>query len=416
MKRLLQKLLPEFVFSWYHLAWAFCSALFYGFPSKKLKVIGVTGTDGKTTTVYLISQMLNNLGSKTAFFSSAFYGIGNKTWENEYERTMPGWYILQSFLKKAVKANCQYVVLEVASEGIRQHRHRFIDFQTAVLTNLSPEHIERHQGFKNYKKAKGKLFKAVGPKGVIIVNQDDENRKYFLSFPAQDKKTYGFSSLAQVSASECQVNQKGISFKVQGESFHLDLMGRFNISNALAAICVGLSEGFSLKQISSAFKNIKPVPGRMEIIIKEPLTVIVDYALTPNALEKLYSTIKEIFTGRLIGVLGAAGGGRDRWKRPKLGKIASLYLDKIILTSEDPYDEKPEIIIDQIAQRTDLKKIEKIIDRRKAIARALKIAQPGDVVIITGKGGDQWMHLPDDKKIPWDDREVVKEESEKIVS
>jgi len=199
MKNLLKKILPEFIFSGYHFCWAFFSAVFYGFPSRELKVIGVTGTDGKTTVVYLIYQMLNNLGYKTAFFSSGFYGINSQIWPNKYERTMPGWHIMQRFLRQSVKASCQYVIIEVASGGIKQHRHRFINFKTAILTNLTPEHIEEsHKGsFANYKETKGKLFQAVGPKGSIIVNLDDEQAEYFLSFPAKEKWGYQIESRGQ---------------------------------------------------------------------------------------------------------------------------------------------------------------------------------------------------------------------------
>jgi len=204
-------------------------------------------------------------------------------------------------------------------------------------------------------------------------------------------------------------NSSGIGFKVQDRQFNLKLLGKFNISNALAAITVGLSEKISLNKIKSALEQVKGIAGRLEIVIKEPFTVIVDYAHTPDALEKVYQTIREVFAGRIIGVLGATGGGRDKWKRPALGKIAEQYLDEIIITNEDPYDENPQVIIDEVAAGLKQKQPERILDRRQAIQRALKLAQKGDVVIITGKGCESWMCVKGGKKIPWDDRQVIRD-------
>ena len=388
MKNLLKKIIPDFIFSWYHFGWAFLGAVVYGFPAQKLKIIGVTGTNGKSTVVFLISRILEEAGYSVAALSSIQFKIKDKVWPNNLKMTMPGRLKLQKFLRQAAQADCQYVVLEVTSEGIKQHRHQFINFETAVLTNLTPEHLESHGGFENYKKAKAKLFQSVKPQGKIIVNLDDNNADYFMQFKAKEKIGY-------------TVNSK--------PEFKLNLLGQFNISNALAAISVAQAEGVSLDKIKLALEEIKSIPGRMEIVIKEPYTVIVDYAHTPDALEKVYQTIKEVFSGRIIGVLGATGGGRDKWKRPALGKIAEQYLDKIIITNEDPYDENPKVIIDKVATGLKQKQPERILDRRQAIQRALKLAQEGDVVIITGKGCESWMCVSQGKKIPWDDRQVVRE-------
>jgi UDP-N-acetylmuramoyl-L-alanyl-D-glutamate--2,6-diaminopimelate ligase len=329
---------------------------------------------------------------------------------------------LQKFLRQAAQAGCQYVVLEVTSEGIKQHRHRFIGFEVAVLTNLTPEHIESHGGFENYKKAKGKLFQALKSSGKAVVNLDDSKADYFLQFQAKEK--YGYrvknqesrikNSLEIIEAKECRLSAQGVSFLVNQTKFNLSLLGKFNVYNALAAIAVGLAEKIPLDKIKSALAEAKTIPGRLEIVIQEPFTVIVDYAHTPDALEKVYQTIREFFSGRLIGVLGAAGGGRDKWKRSEFGKIVEKYLDKIIITNEDPYDENPEVIMDEIIQGVKQKQPEKIIDRREAIAQALKLAQEDDVVIITGKGCEPWMCLADNKMIPWDDRKIVKEEFSKL--
>lgn len=418
MKNLLKKVIPGFLMSWYHFSLAFLGAVIYRFPARKLKIIGVTGTNGKSTVVHLISQILNVAGYSVAAASSIEFKIKNMVWKNDLKMTMPGRFKLQKFLHQAVKNNCQYVVLEVTSEGIKQNRHQFIGFDSVVLTNLTKEHLESHQGFNNYKKAKAKLFKSLKLKGKSVVNLDDSNAEYFLQFPAEEKWTYSIDNKKQtennVNGLFFSSNQNGISFKVQNKQFNLNLFGKFNGYNALAAIAVGITEGISLDRIKIALEEAKGIPGRLEIVIKEPYRVIVDYAHTPDALEKVYQTVKEISQGKIIGVLGAAGGGRDKWKRSEFGKIAEQYLNQIIITNEDPYDEDPQEIIDQIAQGVKNKEVEKIIDRRKAIHQALKSAQDGDLVIITGKGCEPWMCVADDNKIPWDDREIVKEEFGKL--
>ncbi len=397
MKELIKKFVPSFLIDWYHFSLAFLGVLIYGFPSRKLIVIGVTGTNGKSTVVELTSRILEEAGCKIAVLSSIKFKIKGKEWPNTLKMTMPGRFRIQKFLRQAVNAGCQYAVLEVTSEGIKQYRHRFIDFDVAVFTNLTPEHIEAHGGFENYKKAKGKLFQAT--KNTHIVNLDDENAEYFLQFVAKKKYTYG-------------LNQGDIN--TQNTKFKLQLIGDFNIYNALAAICVGLSQGISLEICERAVEKIKGIPGRMELVVSEPFKVFVDYAFTPQALEKVYQSIKNNFSPKkMICVLGACGGGRDKWKRPVLGEIAAKYCHEVIVTNEDPYDENPVEIINQVAKGAG-EKAKKILDRKEAVGEALKSAQPGDVVVITGKGCESWICVAKGKKIPWDDRKIVKEEFEKL--
>jgi len=424
MKEFLKKFIPSFLLSWYHFLLAFLGTILYWFPSKKLKVIGLTGTNGKTTAVEMISKILEEAGFKVASLSSIKFKIGDKEWPNTLKMTMPGRLKLQRFLRQAVNSGCQYVVLEVTSEGIRQYRHRFIDFEGAVLTNLTPEHIEAHGSFENYRAAKGKLFQAT--KNIHIINIDDKNGEYFLQFPADKKWGY---SLKKVDLTEqyhrlvygtvVSISQR-LTFSVGQVNFKLNLLGEFNIYDALAAICVGLSQGVNLETCKIALEKIEGVPGRMEKVISEPFKVFVDYAFTPNALEKVYQTLKYLTPGvkystpgveynRMICVLGACGGGRDKWKRPVLGEIAAKYCDEVVATNEDPYDENPMEIIEQVANGCK-EKAKKILDRREAIREALKLAKQNDVVIITGKGCEPWICVAKGKKIPWDDREVVREE------
>jgi len=402
MKEIIKKFIPTFLLNCYHFLLAFLGAILYQFPSKKLKIIGITGTNGKTTTIEMVSKILEEARYKIAVLNSIKFKIGEKEWPNTLKMTMPGRFKLQKFLRQAVNSGCQYAVLEVTSEGIKQHRHRFIDFDVAVFTNLTPEHIEAHGSFEKYKEAKGKLFQAT--KGIHVINIDDENAKYFSQFPAEKKYQY------QILGDRISINRDPISIS-------LKLLGKFNLYNAAAVICVGLSQGINLETCKSVLEKIEVIPGRMEEVISKPFKVFVDYAFTPNALEKVYQTLTtnyKLQTTKLICVLGACGGGRDKWKRPVLGEIAGKYCDEVIVTNEDPYDEDPMEIINQVANGCH-GKAKKILDRREAIREALKITSPGDVVIITGKGCEPWICVAKGKKIPWDDRKVVREELKIVV-
>ncbi len=417
MKAIIKKIIPGFLINWYHFLLAFLGAIVYRFPSRKLTVIGVTGTNGKTTTVNLATKILEEAGYRVASASSIKFKIGNREEENKLKMTMPGRFQLQKFLRQAVRAGCKYVVLEVTSEGILQHRHRFIDFAAAVFTNLSPEHIERHGSFGNYRETKGKFFKIC--KGTHIINIDDKNADYFLQFPAEIIYGYGITNhesritnLKIVQAKEINVEDKSISFLIHNSKFVIRLLGKFNINNALAAICIGLSQGVSLEQCKQALAKVKGVPGRMEKVISSPFRVIVDYAFTPNALKQVYECLTSQVK-HLICVLGACGGGRDKWKRKILGEIAAKYCKEIIITNEDPYDEDPMEIINQVANGAGIK-ARTILDRREAIRKSLEMAQPSDTIIITGKGCEPWICIANNEKIPWDDRQVAREEFQKL--
>jgi len=447
-KNLLKKLAPSFLITWYHFLMAFLGAILYQFPSRKLKVIGVTGTNGKTTVVEMITKILEEADYKVAVLNSIKFKIGKKELPNELRMTMPGRFFIQRFLRQAADTGCKYAILEVTSEGIKQYRHKFIDFEAAVLTNLTPEHIEAHKGFENYKKAKGKLFEAA--KNIHIINLDDENAVYFLKIPSKQKLCYSINSHLKIEslkidwklkienwkfikAADIQTTPQGISFVVENIPFNLHLLGGFNVYNALAAISVGISQGIDSKICKSAVERIEGIPGRMELVISEPFKVFVDYAFTPNALQKVYETLSGIFNfqfsiskqipnskfkkPKLICVLGACGGGRDKWKRPVLGEIAAKYCDEIIVTNEDPYDENPDQILENIEKgilKIKIKNYQKILDRKEAIRKALNLAKPSDIVIITGKGCEPSICVAGGKRILWDDREVTKEEFKKL--
>ncbi len=428
-----KKIIPEPIFKFfqpaYHWILSFLGALFYGFPSKKLIVIGVTGTKGKTTTCNLIAQIFNSSGLKTGMATTVNFRIGEKEWINTSKQTMLGRFQLQKLLSQMIKAGCRYAVIETSSEGILQYRHRFIDYDIAVFTNLSPEHIERHGSFENYCKAKIKLFEKVAKKenGIGIYNLDDENISFFLKpkitkqyvYTLKLKKTIGeIQNLYQVS--KIKSTAEGTSFLLNNEQYSMPLVGEFNAYNAAAAICTALSQGVWPSKIRKALSKVKAPAGRFEVIeSSRGFTIVIDYAHEPASLEAVYKTVRgSIIKGqrsKVICLLGSQGGGRDKWKRPEMGKIAAKYCDKIILTNEDPYDESPLKIINDVAAGIKNKSVEKIIDRRKAIKAALSLAKKGDVVILTGKGGEVWMCVEKGGKIPWDEKKIVEEEMKKLL-
>jgi UDP-N-acetylmuramoyl-L-alanyl-D-glutamate--2,6-diaminopimelate ligase len=459
-----KKIIPQPIFKFfqpaYHWILSFLGAFFYGFPSKKLIVIGVTGTKGKTTTCNLIAQIFNSSGLKTGMATTVNFRIGEKEWINDTKQTMPGRFQLQKLLSEMVKQGCRYAVVETSSEGILQYRHRFIDYKIAVFTNLSPEHIERHGSFENYRQAKLKLFEQVAKKpngigiyphtitkiinflrprrkssfGVGVYNLDDKNISYFLKpkiakqyvYTLKLKKTIGeIQNLYQVSKVKSTI--QGTSFLFNNEEYKMPLIGEFNIYNAAAAICVALSQGIWPSKIKKALLKVKAPSGRFEVIeSKQGFTVVIDYAHEPASLEAVYKTVIKSLVksqkSKVICLLSSQGGGRDKWKRAEMGKIAAKYCDKIILTNEDPYDESPLKIINDIEKgiRTNQRNrhksaVYKIIDRKKAIKAALSLAKKGDVVILTGKGGEVWMCVENDKKIPWDEKKIVEEELIKLI-
>jgi UDP-N-acetylmuramoyl-L-alanyl-D-glutamate--2,6-diaminopimelate ligase len=394
VKQLFKAITPPFLLKTYHYALALLGALIYGFPSQKLTVIGITGTSGKSTTVDFVTRIFEENGDAVASISSVRFKIGQHEWQNGLKMTMPGRLTIQKFLRQAVQAQCKYVVLEITSEGIRQFRHKFITIDMAVFTNLSPEHIESHGGFENYRNEKLKLFKAAN--NVHVINVEDQNAQHFLDVPAKKLVTFGLH--------RGDVNEQNTPIK-------LKLLGDFNRYNALAAVAVAKHYSVSLDVCRRALEKVTGIPGRMEVISSDqpgkPL-VIVDYAHTPEQLELTY---KSLNSRPLVCVFGSCGGGRDKWKRPVLGNLAQQYCSQIIITDEDPYDEDPLEIMEQVAGGIDSqqKNYRIIVDRREAIKSAIAMATPSETVIITGKGSENLLCLADGKKIPWSDANIAKE-------
>jgi len=401
----IKKYIPKFVFKVWHFGLAFLGALIYGFPSKKIRVVGITGTNGKSTTADICASVLEAGGFKVAQLSSIVFKIGEKEKVNNLKMTMPGRFAIQKFLKEAVKEKCDIVILEITSEGIEQFRHKFIDFEVGIFTNLSPEHIEAHGSFENYKKAKGKFFNI--KKKIHILNKDDEHFEYFNSFNNVDRKiTYSIKKESDFKAKDIVLLENGSSFKINDLKFDTSLLGEFNIYNCLCAITLGRFLNTDFEEIKKGIKNIKGVTGRMEKVILEPFKFFIDYAFTPNALEKVYQYLKPD-----IAILGACGGGRDKWKRKVLGELANKYAKKVIITNEDPYDEDPMKIIEEVS--LGINSPMKILDRREAIRKALEIVKPNETIIITGKGSETCIMWENGRKEEWNEKQVILDEYKK---
>jgi UDP-N-acetylmuramoyl-L-alanyl-D-glutamate--2,6-diaminopimelate ligase len=392
----------------YHLLLPYLGALWYGFPSRKLLVIAVTGTKGKTTTTELVNAILEEAGHKTALTNSIRFKIGDSEERNTTRMSMPGRFFMQRFLRRAVDAGCTAAVLEMTSEGARQYRHRAIALDALIFTNLAPEHIESHGSFEAYADAKFSIGKALArsPKRprIMVANFEDPQSSRYLALPVE--KRVPFSLVATPHES----NERGGSFSFDGTDIHVRLPGEFSLRNALAAASLARVLGIPLETIRRALGAVESVPGRAERIeAGQNFTVVVDYAHTPDSLAALYAA----YGGRKICVLGNTGGGRDTWKRPVMGEIADRHCADVILTNEDPYDEDPRAIIEQMA--SGMKRQPAIImDRREAIREALSRARANDTVLITGKGTDPSMCLEQGRKIPWSDADVAREEIAKL--
>jgi UDP-N-acetylmuramoyl-L-alanyl-D-glutamate--2,6-diaminopimelate ligase len=408
-----KRLIPAPVFNFfnppYHLALSYLGALLNSFPSKKIKVIAVTGTKGKSSTTELINTILEQAGHKTALSNTIRFKIDNESKENLYKMSMPGRMFMQNFIRKAVNAGCDYAIIEMTSQGSLLYRHRFIDIDTLVITNISPEHIEAHGSFENYIQAKlniaRQLEKSDKSNRTIIVNGEDKECSRFLDINVERKISYSIHDLDPFI-----VKDTGLEFTLGRINALSPLSGEINLYNIAAAVSLARSENVSDETIIGALEKFKTIPGRLQKIIVpgKNIEIIVDYAHTPDSLEKFYKVFRER-NGKKICVLGGTGGGRDAWKRSEMGKIADNFCHEIILTNEDPYDEDPRKIVDDVALGVKKHKAIIIMDRREAIKQALKMAQDHDVVLITGKGTDPYIMGPKGTKIPWSDAEVVRE-------
>jgi UDP-N-acetylmuramoyl-L-alanyl-D-glutamate--2,6-diaminopimelate ligase len=431
LKSVIRKVVPEQLLAAYHYLLAKAAAFLYGHPSEKIVVIGVTGTNGKSTTAQFIGRMLECAGHCVGWTTTAGFKIADHEWPNDKKMTMLGRLQTQKLLREMVDAGCEYAIIETSSQGVAQFRHVGINYDLAVFTNLTPEHIEAHGGFENYKRAKGKLFaslsrlrkKEIGGREIektIVVNLSDPHADYFLSFNAEKYCGFAIGSVGEFAtrlntsptvATNVAYESGCTMFNLGDLTVHFEPIGRFYLENALAAATVVKALGVGNEELRGYIESLRGVPGRLEKINEgQPFEVIVDYAYEPFALSAAYEAVGLLPRKRVIQVLGSAGGGRDVARRKILGQMAARKADIVIVTNEDPYDENPLAIIDEVANAAKAEGKEegislfRVLDRGEAIGKAITLANDGDLVLITGKGCEPVMAVADGKKIPWDDR------------
>ncbi len=403
--------------------------IFYGFPGKKMIVVGITGTKGKSTTCRLVASVLQAGGYKVGLMSTVEFQIGDKRWLNDKKMSMLGKGQIQGMLKEMLKAGCQYAVIETSSEGILQNRHLGVHYDIAVFTNLGTEHSERHGGFENLRFSKGRLFSDLKKENnkilngkriekIIVVNIDDPHYVYFLNFPADKKITYSIVKQSDNQGKLLSVDVRGVRFVVNNKEYKLNLVGDFNIPNALAAIAVAKSQGISGEKIAEGLVQVKKLEGRMEFVeAGQDFKVIVDYAHEPLSYAALFKTLRQLAgtNGKTIAVIGSDGGGRDVGKRSKMGQIAGELCDYVVVSDVNCFDEDPKAIAEMLAKgareagKKDNENLFVVVDRREGIKKAIELAKSGDVVAITAKGTETVICVANGQKIPWDDRRVAEE-------
>jgi UDP-N-acetylmuramoyl-L-alanyl-D-glutamate--2,6-diaminopimelate ligase len=388
----------------------------YGNPARHLKVIAVTGTNGKTTTVNYINEILKESGLTTAMFSTAVIELAGKRKVNDMNVTVATTRHMQAFFRDARKAHVDYVVLEATSHALQQHKLATVPIEVAVMTNLTQDHLDYHKTMEEYAAAKAKLF--MNEPKFIVLNRDDSWFDFFNQYPAGAQKiTYGEHAEAEAKIEHVQLYKKGSEATVMIDhqtklELATALPGKFNVYNMTAAAAVAYVLGVKLKDIVEGVANLEGVPGRFERVVEGlGYDVIVDYAHTPDALEKLLEAAKSVTKNRVILVFGATGD-RDKSKRPIMGEIAARQADRIILTDEESYNEDPQAIRDQIRQGIEAArgsaKMTEIADRREAIEKALSIAAKNDTILITGMGHEQF-RIIGGQRLPWNDGNVVRE-------
>lgn len=429
MKNFLKQFVSDGFILWTHKVRGILAAVYYGYPGRKLKIIGVTGTNGKTTTCNMIARILEKANYRVGMATTINFKIDKEEWVNTSKMTTVSPFALQKFLADCLKAGCHWVIVETTSHAIAQYRNFGVDYQIAVMTNVTHDHLDYHKTFEEYRNTKGQLF--LTGQTINIINHDDEKTfEYLFNMPSRTTMSYGVDTAVQGRKGKPDLLAKKIILESTGSMFtvvtptsqisiNLKLPGKFNIYNALAALSVAYALKIHLDVVKQALEDIDVVPGRMEKVdLGQSFAVLIDYAHTPDALEKVYQTLTMAKRARIISVLGSCGD-RDKTKRPILGALAGKFADIAIVTNEDPYTEDAAKIIEEVAggvpRGADPKnpKIEnenffKMMDRKEAIWKAISLAYKDDIVLITGKGAEECM-VVGEQKIPWSDRKIAKE-------
>lgn len=406
------------------------AAAFYGHPSHAMGIVGVTGTDGKTTTTSLIEAILAAAGHRTGLMSTVDFKIGETLRPNNTRFTTLEAPEVQRVLAEMASAGVECAVVETTSSGLELHRVHGVEYDVAVMTNITSEHLEVHGTWENYRRAKAMLFESVDPDrekelpfsvpAACVLNADDASCTYLRSFCRAPVLTYGIEHEADVRAEALQLGAEGTWFRVvfpdgAAQDIRTPLVGRFNVSNCLAALATGYVFGLPAEVMAAALERFGGVSGRMERIdAGQPFTVVVDYAHTAESLAKVLEVLRPLTKGRLIALFGSAGD-RDRVKRPHMGAAAARLADFSVITDEDPREEDAESILREIAAGAieagarEGERFVCVVGRREGIAKAFAMAHPGDTVLLAGKGHEQSIFIGREK-LPWDDRRVAREE------
>jgi len=409
-------------------ALAALASSFYGNPTKGLTTVGITGTSGKTTTSYLIESILTAAGYQVGVIGTINFRFGRKVLQSTH--TTPGPVELQKLFSQMKNEGCDAIVMEVSSHALRHHRADFVNFDAVAFTNLSPEHMDFHQDMNDYFEAKWRLFKdclemsiRAGKRPFAAINGDDEYGRKILErlranvAPEIWHASFGLANEMDINGTQLNIGVQGISGEAGGVKLKSPLSGKFNAMNILTAVAVAQGLGIDSGTISKGLSALKSVPGRLEKVPNtKGITILVDYAHKPDALEKVLKTLAEVKgNNRLITVFGC-GGDRDRQKRPRMGKLAAEHSDRVFVTSDNPRTEDPNAIISEILEgMTGFSNYEAELDRKKAIYAAIKMAKAGDIVLIAGKGHEDYQIVADPsspdrtQKIHFDDREVAAE-------
>jgi len=386
---------------------------FYRDPSKKIKIIGITGTNGKTTISYLMENILLEAGKSVGRLGTINYKIGEKV--TEAVNTTPSSLLLNKLLNEMVKRSLKYAVMEVSSHSLDQHRTDKVQFDIAVFSNITREHLDYHRSFQKYLSAKTKLFSSLSPDSGAVLNAEDPHFESFKDASSSKRiMSFKIGQGADIKASDLKMDMNGIEFAIEGPKDKVfiksQLIGRYNVSNILAATATAIMEGIDLKTIKKGIEGTKQIPGRLQLVKnKTGFKIFIDYAHTDDALKKVLNTLATVKKKNLIVVFGC-GGQRDAAKRPRMGRVASNKADFVIITTDNPRDENPKLIAEEIRKglKKNYKNYEIILDRKKAIKKAISIATDGDIVLIAGKGHEAYQ-IVGDKKIPFNDEEVVKD-------
>ena len=392
-------------------ALAFLASNFYDNPSTKLKLVGVTGTNGKTTIATLLYNLFSQAGFQVGLLSTVKVMIGQENFPATH--TTPDSISINKYLAQMVEAGCQYCFMEVSSHGIAQKRTAALDFNGGLFTNLSHDHLDYHKTFAEYRDVKKSFFDQLDKKAFAITNADDKNGEFMLQNCKANKLSYGLKNVADIHGQVLESQISGMLMRIQNNEIWVQLIGSFNASNLLAVYGAAINLGLSEEEVLLQLSTLKSVSGRFQYFVSDDkITAIVDYAHTPDALENVLKTIEEIRTRneQLITVVGC-GGNRDKTKRPEMGQIASEMSNQVIFTSDNPRNEDPMVILSEIEAGVEAQNVRKVLtieDRAQAIKTACKLAKSGDIILIAGKGHEDYQEIKG-VKYHFNDYELVQE-------